>query len=171
MDHSRNSFNFKKTKTFLWPAKLKLVLFSPNKWQVRIGVVWTGRSCYSVTQTHTLLHCVTLWHSPKHWAAVVRVWLHCVVLHCVLREVGRTQSVISCKHRGAPLSTQWNLVPVEKVQTRANWSKSPVLLFPLDDSVVLLSSGWLCCAEKDKDSRLRERPTPYLCSPIPFYFF
>ena len=42
----------------------------PSKWMAggaRIGVVWTGRPCYSVTLLKTLnTHFATLWHSSKH---------------------------------------------------------------------------------------------------------
>ena len=144
-----------------------------------IAVVWTGRPCYSVTLLktlkHTLLHCVTLWHSPNQCNTLPL--LHCVVLHCVLREVGRTQSVISCAHRGSslsPVSNEWNLLlRMEKVQTCVNWSKSPVALL-LDDSVAERETrihGWERRNRRKGETREKEKQeeTGLLLLPAPYF--
>ena len=116
-----------------------------------IAVVWTGRPCYSVTLLktlkHTLLHCVTLWHSPNQCNTLPL--LHCVVLHCVLREVGRTQSVISCEHRGSSLSS------LQRVEPAAADGKSANLRQLV--KITCCSPLWvtLLQRERDKDSRLR----------------
>ena len=126
--------------SFLWLAGTCLKQLS-SKWMEgpgpgRSAMVWTGRPCYSVTLLKTL----------KHTVAAVLLWFQCVVLCCVtlcvLRRLVRTQSVISSEHRGV-LSLP--LHPVEpahamkkKLQTRVNWRRNHLLL----------SSGWLCCRER-----------------------
>ena len=116
-----------------------------------IGVVWTGRPCYTVTLLktlkHTVWHCDTPQNTATHCSCCSSLIELCCVLHCVLREVGRTQSVISCEHRGL-------LSPSPRSGT-CRWKKCKQLFETIGQNHLLLSSGWLCCREEDKGSRLR----------------